>query len=67
MVWSHFCYNTWAEKPKKRELNWKFRARIGVWKGQFLLGTGGNHTSQKHACKAICSHGLLGTIAKAKC
>jgi len=60
--------NTWAEKPRKRELNWKqCIARIGVWKDQSLLGTGGDRTSHKHARRAICNHGLLGAIAKAKC
>lgn len=60
--------NMWAEKPKKRELNWKqYIARIGVWKDQSVLRMGGNHPSHEHAYRAICNHGLLVTIAKAKC
>ena len=60
--------NTWVEKPMKRELNWEqYTARTGVWKDQSLLGTGGNCTSHKHAYRARCNHGLLVTIAKAKC
>lgn len=59
---------TWAEKPRDGELNWKqYPGQIGAWNDHSFLRTGGNHSSHKHAHRATCSHGLLGTIAKAKC
>lgn len=59
---------TWAEKPRERELNWKqYPGKTGAWRDHSLLRTGGNHTSHKHAHRTTCNHGLLGTIAKAKC